>query len=146
MYVFAVSHASYFNLFSLQSLWVCVRMCVCFNNIGWLKVLTRVLSFFFPPEVHDNGIISAESIQSHKQSHQAGACHPIIDSVIYEFPLYGAMKCFYLNHYWATWIIGINLPTRSAYNDRSSQGERVSVRREQLLSCPHPWLCRCMPE
>lgn len=74
-------------------------MCLFFNSIKWLKVLTSVLSFFFfPPEAHDNGIISAECIQSHKESHQAGACHPIIDSVIYEFPLYGALKRFHLSH------------------------------------------------
>lgn len=44
------------------------------------------------------------------------------------------LKCFHLNHYWATWIMGINLPLRSAYNDKSSKSERVSGRREPLLS------------
>lgn len=53
-----------------------------------------IIELFFPPEAHDNGSISAESIQSHKQSHPAGACHPIIDSVIYEFPLYGTTEMF----------------------------------------------------
>lgn len=57
------------------------------------------------------------------------------------------LKCFHLNHYWATWIVGINLPLCSAYNDRSSKGERVSVGREQVLSqasplplCTHAWV------
>lgn len=48
-----------------------------------------ITAFFFPPEAYNNVSISAESTQSHKQSHWAGACHPIIDSVIYEFPLHG---------------------------------------------------------
>lgn len=46
---------------------------------------------FFSPEAHDNGAF-LQSIQSHKQSHRAGACHPIIDSVIYEFPFYGTTE------------------------------------------------------
>lgn len=48
------------------------------------------------------------------------------------------LKCFHLNHYGATWITGINLPLCSAYNDRSSKGESVSVGREQLLSHASP--------
>lgn len=55
------------------------------------------------------------------------------------------LKCFHLNHYWATWIVGINLPPCSAYNDRSSKGERVSARRATSVT-PLPCLCICMPE
>lgn len=60
------------------------------KSIRSLNVLNGVIiSFSFPSEARDNESISADSIQSHKQSHRAGACHPIIDFVIYEFPLYG---------------------------------------------------------
>lgn len=105
------------------------------------------LLFFFFPWSSWQRSISAESIQSHKQSHRAGACHPIIDSVIYEFPFYGTTECFHLNHYWATWIVGINLPLCSAYNDRSSRGERVSVKTEESdFSGASHCLCICMPE
>lgn len=63
------------------------------------------------------------------------------------FHFMALLKCFHLNHYWATWIVGINLPLCSAYNDRSSKGERVSVKTEESnFSCASHRLCICMPE
>lgn len=110
-------------------------------------MLTNVTAFFLCvclPEALDNGIISAVYTKSQTKS-PAGACHPIIDSVIYEFPLHGTLKCFHLNHYWATWIVRINLPLCSTYNDRSSKGEIVSVRRAQLRShLLSAYVCACL--
>lgn len=43
--------------------------------------------------------------------------------------------------------MGINLPLCSAYNDRSSKGERVSVKTEESnFSHASHCLCICMPE
>lgn len=59
---------------------------VFFNSIRWLNVLTSVIAFFFFLLKLNTMELFLKSIQSHKQSHWVGACHPIIDSVIYEFP------------------------------------------------------------
>lgn len=56
------------------------------------------------------------------------------------------LKCFHLNHYRATWIVGINLPLCSAYSDRSSKGERVPGEESSFYHTPSPLLSICMPE
>lgn len=89
MYVIILNRSCYFELFIFM---VGVKVYeVDFLQTNWLNLLISVLAIF-PSESDDNGSVSAESIQSHKQSHWAAACHPIIDSVIYEFSLYGTTE------------------------------------------------------
>lgn len=56
------------------------------------------------------------------------------------------LKCFHLNHYWATWIMRINLPLCSAYNDRSSKGRKSLSEKRATSIRPPLCLSICMPE